>query len=222
VTTKEMGPAVADSPVKTPVVLRENSCGRPDALQLYSEKSPLPPAARNLKLYGAPAVAAGIAGGVTMVSADSTTNVKSLLLVLLELSATVSAKVYVPPLGGVELVLRVPLGSSESQAGRHVEDQMYPPVPPVAIKVYEAAKPKVAGWRGDEVAIANMLFTGRVNAWLAEFDDVSVTVTLKVTGPDVGGTPLRMPFGPSVSQDGSPVAVKVYVPEPPVAVIVVV
>ena len=208
-TTNEMGPAVADSPVKTPVGLRENPCGRPEALQLYSEKSPLPPAARNLKLYGTPTVAAGIAGGVTIVSADSTTNVKSLLLVSLALSVTVSAKVYVPALGGVELVLRVPLGSRVSQPGRQVEDQVYPPVPPVAIKVYEAATPKVAGCRGDEVAIARRLFTGRVNASLAEFEDVSVTVTVKVTGPGAGGAPLRMPFGPSVSQDGSPVAVKV-------------
>jgi hypothetical protein len=93
VTTNEIGPAVADSPVNTPLWLRANPCGRPDALQLYSEKSPLPPAAMNLKLYGTPTVAAGIAGGVTIVSADSTTNVKSLLLVLSALSVTVSAKV---------------------------------------------------------------------------------------------------------------------------------
>jgi hypothetical protein len=163
-----------------------------------------------------------MAGGVTIVSAESTTNVKSLLLVLLELSVTVSAKVYVPALGGVELILRVPLGSSVSHVGRQVEDQVYPPVPPVAINVYEEATPKVAGCRGDEVAIARRLFTGRVKAWLAEFDDVSVTVTVKVTGPGAGATPLRIPLGPSVSQDGSPVAVKVYVPEPPAAVKVVV
>jgi hypothetical protein len=57
--------------------------------------------------------------------------------------------------------------------------------------------------------IASRVLTGSVNAWLTEFEDVSVTVTVKVTGPAVGGMPLNTPLGSRVSQKGKPLAVKV-------------
>jgi hypothetical protein len=66
------------------------------------------------------------------------------------------------------------------------------------------------------LVIESRLLTGKVNIWLTELS-ASFTVTMNVTGPAVCGVPLRVPLLARVSQDGKPMAEKVYVPVPPVA-----
>ena len=53
--------------------------------------------------------------------------------------------------------------------------------------------------------IVSVAFTGSVKAWLIEL----FRLTLKVTGPEFGGVPVRTPVRESVSQAGSAEAVQV-------------
>ena len=59
--------------------------------------------------------------------------------------------------------------------------------------------------------IVSAAFTGSVKAWLTEL----FRLTLKVTGPEVGGVPVSRPAEDRVSQAGRPVADQLYVPVPP-------
>ena len=129
-----------------------------------------------------------------------------------------TVKLTEPAVGGVPV--SKPAVLSVSHEGSPVAVQPYVPVPPVAVNCSEYGEPAVAAGSGDVVVMASVVlpgFTGsvkRVLAWLAA---VSVTVTVKLTEPTVGGVPVNNPAALSVSHEGSPVAVQLYVPVPPVA-----
>jgi hypothetical protein len=70
----------------------------------------------------------------------------------------------------------------------------------------------VAAGSGDVVVTVKAVtsgFTGSTNVMLARVLDESVTVTVKLTVPALGGVPLSRPEVLSVSHVGSPLAVHV-------------
>lgn len=142
-----------------------------------------------------------------MVRAASTGSVNIMLAVLLEESVTLAVKVTGLAAGGVPL--RAPAALNVSQLGRPVADQIYPPVPPDAVNVLEYSTPMVAGLSGEVLLIVRTLFTGSVNICIVVLDAESLTVTVNVTGPALGGVPLSPPLLARFSQEGRPVALNV-------------
>jgi hypothetical protein len=62
----------------------------------------------------------------------------------------------------------------------------------------------VAAGSGEVVVMVSAGFTGSVKGPVLTPPTLSVTLTLKVTGPDVGGIPVRTPAALRVSQPGRP------------------
>jgi hypothetical protein len=75
----------------------------------------------------------------------------------------------------------------------------------------------VADASGEVVPMVRAAFTGKVKLPVAVLLNVSVTVAENVTGPAVGGVPLRNPPDVSINQLGRFEEVQVYDPEPPEA-----
>jgi hypothetical protein len=145
-----------------------------------------------------------------MLSVLFTGNVNIWVSVLAEESWTVTEKVTGPDAVGVPV--KAPPLARFSQLGRPVAVNVYPPVPPVAVKVVPLYRmPVVAGARGDVVTNANGTIVGTITGKIklpdVMFPNESVTVTENATDvtPD-GGVPVSTPAGLRPSQLGSPVA----------------
>src|ERR1700722_9205979 len=97
-----------------------------------------------------------------------------------------------------------------------VTDQVYGGTPPVPARVWLYATLVVPLASGEFVVMASgETFTGSVKAAETVVPLLSLTVTLKFTGPGAGGVPVKTPVELRLSHDGKPVADHVYPPAPP-------
>jgi hypothetical protein len=140
-----------------------------------------------------------------MVRTAFTGSVNISVRVLFRVSVTVTLKVIGVAALGVPV--STPTELSENPSGRPVADHVYMPEPPDAVNVSMYGICTVAGGSGEVLAMVSVASTGKVNIMLALFCAVSVTVTLKVTGPAAGGVPLSTPAVLRLNPVGRRVAV---------------
>ena len=136
------------------------------------------------------------------------------------LSVTVIGKLALPVAGGTPV--RTPAELRVSQEGWPATVHAYTPLPPVAASVCEYAVDRVAGGRGDAVAMASAAATGSVKVLDTLVPESSSTVALILKLPAAVGVPDRMPlpvaFVVRFSPAGKAPEDHVYTPVPPVAV----
>jgi hypothetical protein len=150
---------------------------------------PDPPVAARVAAYGAPTAPAG-SDVVVIVRAGGATVIESgLVAVLLAESLTWTVKLDVPAVVGVPEMAE-PFSVSPAGSVPEAIDQMFPPAPPVELKVAEYGVPTVAGG-SEDVVIASAGVAGAAIAiesgLLAVAFDESVTWTVKFDVPaDVG------------------------------------
>jgi hypothetical protein len=128
-------------------------------------------------------------------------------------------KVKVPAAMGMpEMAPLVPLSPRPPGKAPAVTDHTYGGTPPVPASVWLYATPMVPLFNGEFVVITSgAAFTGSVKGPVAVVPLLSLTVTLKFTGPGPGGVPIKAPAEVKVNQLGKPVADQVYPPAPPTA-----
>ncbi len=140
--------------------------------------------------------------------------------VAFELSVTSTVKFELPAAVGIPLI--VPLAPSDSPAGSEpaLNDQLLPPVPPLAESVWLYVAPTVA--LGSEVVVTfngGGLATEMLRPCMSVAFELSLTCTVKFAVPLAVGVPLMAPLAESDRPAGSAPGPldHVYPPVPPLA-----
>ena len=144
---------------------------------------------------------------------------KALVAVFCELSATLTVKFDGPDAVGVPDI--APAADKLKPDGNDPEeiDQEYPPVPPVAERVWLYAAPTVPFGSDAVLTDKGGTVTVSVNACVSDVCAASVTLTVKPAAPDPVGVPLMTPAPERLRPAGKDPdeTDHVYAPVPPLA-----
>jgi hypothetical protein len=128
-------------------------------------------------------------------------------------------KFELPAAVGIPLI--VPLAPSDSPAGSEpaLNDQLLPPVPPLAESAWLYVAPTVPLGSDDVVIVKGAGVTVMLRACVSVAFELSFTRTLKVEVPAAAGIPLIVPLAESDSPAGSEPALidQLFPPVPPLA-----
>jgi len=202
-------PAVAGVPPITPVEEFSDSCAGKAPWTIDQAYGGVPPTAWSGCEYATPTVALGSDGAVVMISPLAMVMVNCLETGGVDaLSPSWMVKVKVPAAVGIpEMTPLTPLSPRPFGKAPPVTDHTYGGTPPVPASVWLYVTPMVPLFNVEFVVITSgVTFTGSVKGAVAVVPLLSLTVTLKFTGPGPGGVPAKRPAVLRLSHAGKPVA----------------